>query len=203
MDEKLHITRYEEIPDIPLLLDQVLLLANQALAKLTPTADDGEKPACQLTSSMVNNYVKTKLVPAPVKKRYGREQVCRLIWICLLKQVMDLKDVETFFAAAEGSVPFEQAYDGFCNDVEALLGAKQAPQLPLDELVLTAAQAVAARVRLLELVAQMRPALEDGTPNKPARKKQRHSGKQDKRKTSAGSTSKKTAVTPEDEGAQA
>lgn len=179
MDGKLHITRYGEIPDIPLLLDQVLLLANQALAGLAPAQQDDEHSkdaVVQLTASMVNNYVKVKLVPAPEKKRYGREQVCRLIWICLLKQVMDLKDIDVFFSAIQSELAFDQAYDGFCDDVEALLGAADTPKLPLDELVLAAAQAVAARVRLLQLVASMRPA-EQPEPEKkqkaPKRKQSR------------------------------
>lgn len=198
MNRELHITRYEELPDIPLLLDQVLLLANQALAGLAVPASCGQKePEPHLTSSMVNNYVKSKLVPAPVKKRYGREHVSQLVWVCLLKQVMDLKDIDAFFKAVLENVPLAQAYDGFCDDVEALLGTEGKPSLPLDELVLAAAQAVAARVRLLELVAQVRPANpKPGKHEKEARKKQDRDRKQHAR----GKDRAQTPRTPAGEG---
>ena len=54
---------WQEIPDIPLYMDQVLSLIGQYLSGL-PGAS-----AKELTSSMVNNYVKMGAVPAPVKKR--------------------------------------------------------------------------------------------------------------------------------------
>ena len=176
MARTIHITRYGEFPDIPLLLDQVLLLANQALAALPHSAtaphagtQEGDNPEPVLTASMVNNYVKRKLVPAPVKKRYGKDQVCLLVWTCLLKQVMDLKDIDAFFGTVMQGDGLERAYDGFCADVEALLGAGAAPELPLDELTLAAAQAVAARIRLLALIDVTRPPAQDDTPAKPTK----------------------------------
>ena len=157
MENTIHITRYDEIPDIPLLLDQVLLVANQAMAPLAAlagtAADEDEEQPELLTASMVNNYVKRKLVPAPEKRRYNRDQVCLLIWVCLLKQVMGLDEIAAYLAALESRGALASAYDGFCDDVEALLGTGAAPELPLDELVLAAAQAVASRLRLLQLVA--------------------------------------------------
>lgn len=159
MNTNVHITRYEELPNIPLLLDQVLLVANRAVKGLVAPAEkdgaDAEHAFC-LTSAMVNNYVKRGLVPAPAKRRYTRDQVCRLIWICLLKQVMGLDDVGAFFAAVESRGELGKAYDAFCDDVEALLGLLDAPELPVDELVLSAAQAVASRLRLLDLLHEER-----------------------------------------------
>ncbi|MFR7671453.1 MAG: DUF1836 domain-containing protein [Collinsella sp.] len=43
---------------------------------------------------MINNYVKVGLVPAPVKKQYGREQIARLIAICIFKQVLPIAAVQ-------------------------------------------------------------------------------------------------------------
>ena len=164
MENAIHITRYGEIPDIPLLLEQVLLVANHAMAPLAAQAacqDGGEEQPELLTASMVNNYVKRKLVPAPEKRRYNRDQVCLLIWVCLLKQVMGLDEIAAYLAALESRGPLASAYDGFCDDVEALLGTGTAPELPLDELVLAAAQAVASRLRLLQLVAAATPSMQE------------------------------------------
>lgn len=49
-----------------------------------------------ITPSMINNYVKVGLVPAPVKKQYGREQIARLIAICIFKQVLPIAAVRRF-----------------------------------------------------------------------------------------------------------
>lgn len=144
MQQKVHLARFEEIPNIPLLLDQVLLVANEALAQIDENA--------QLTASMVNNYTKRKLIPAPLRKRYGREQICMLVWICLLKSALDLDGISAFFEAVTKSSSLSEAYDGFCCNVEALLGAKNEAATPLDELVLASAQAVASQVRLHQLI---------------------------------------------------
>ncbi len=144
MQKIIRLARFEEFPNIPLLLDQVLLVANEALAQVDENA--------QLTASMVNNYTKRKLIPAPVKKRYGREQICMLIWICLLKSSLDLDAINAFFQAVTKSSSLHEAYDGFCCNVEALLGAKNEAATPLDELVLASAQAVASQVRLHQLI---------------------------------------------------
>lgn len=78
---------WQEIPDIPLYMDQVLSLIGQYLSGLPGTS------AKELTSSMVNNYVKMGAVPAPVKKRYTRTHLARLIMICLLKGTLPIPAV--------------------------------------------------------------------------------------------------------------
>lgn len=78
--------KWEELPDIELYMDQVIALTNRYLGNRTK-----EK---MLTSSMVNNYVKMKVMPAPVKKKYTRVHLIYLIVICVLKQVMPLSSVE-------------------------------------------------------------------------------------------------------------
>lgn len=56
--EEFRLPRYAQIPDVGLYLEQVVRYVNSHLAIL------GE-PA--LTSSMVSNYVKQRLIPAPQK----------------------------------------------------------------------------------------------------------------------------------------
>lgn len=78
---------WQELPDIELYMDQLTGLVNRYLGN---TAKDR-----MLTPSMVNNYVKMKVMPAPVKKKYSRTHLMYLIVICILKQVMPLSDVDT------------------------------------------------------------------------------------------------------------
>ncbi|SUP52922.1 Domain of uncharacterised function (DUF1836) [Weissella viridescens] len=55
--------RWDTLPGIDLYLDQVIELINGYLAPVTP-ADEKKI----LTASMLNNYVKQDLMPAPIKR---------------------------------------------------------------------------------------------------------------------------------------
>lgn len=113
----LHLPRYAEIPSIDLYMDQVLTYVDEQLRPLFPA---GEK---LLTSSMVNNYVKQKLIPVPQHKRYGREHVALLIFICLMKRTVSIADIQRLFAVQEATHSTERAYDFFCTAAEESLRA--------------------------------------------------------------------------------
>ena len=72
---------WEEIPDLGLYMEQVIVLLRQYLDYLPPELKAEEF----ITSAAVNNYVRTKLMPEPVKKRYYREHIAYLLLICTLK----------------------------------------------------------------------------------------------------------------------
>jgi len=77
---------WEELPQIDLYLDQVIALVNQFLGFFV--YDPSEEKL--LTPSMVNNYVKSKLIPAPVRKKYGRKHIALLLMICTFKQSVSM-----------------------------------------------------------------------------------------------------------------
>ncbi|MBQ5797273.1 MAG: DUF1836 domain-containing protein [Firmicutes bacterium] len=54
---------WNDLPAIPLYLDQVLSLVDEWLG---PYLSSEGKPI--MTKTMINNYVKQKFIPAPVKK---------------------------------------------------------------------------------------------------------------------------------------
>lgn len=110
--------RYEQLPDLPLYSDQVV----DALTRYTvPFYSDGGEQA--ITATMINNYVKQRLISPPVKKRYNREQVARLYCICLLKRVFSITEVRHLLEVQMCSYPFPQAYDYFCVELEKALQA--------------------------------------------------------------------------------
>ncbi|MFR3272600.1 MAG: DUF1836 domain-containing protein [Slackia sp.] len=113
----LHIPRYAELPDIELYMDQVLTYTDNQLRPLFP------KEEKILTSSMVNNYVKQKLIPTPLHKRYGREHLALLIFVCLMKRTVPISDIQRLFAIQNATYPVERAYDFFCTAVEESLRA--------------------------------------------------------------------------------
>ncbi len=46
-----------------------------------------------ITSSMVNNYVKANIIPAPVNKKYSKVQLTYLLEICSLKNILTLNEI--------------------------------------------------------------------------------------------------------------
>ncbi|MGP1504000.1 MAG: DUF1836 domain-containing protein [Eggerthia catenaformis] len=112
----IHILRWEEIPDFPLYIDQVITLIEKSLSFLSE--EKGEKI---ITSTMINNYVKNGIVEAPIKKRYTRSQVAYFIVICLYKRVYSLDEIAHMIQIQLENSKLEIAYNNFCNIFENLL----------------------------------------------------------------------------------
>lgn len=110
--------RYEHLPNIPLYSDQVVDALTQYTAPFY--SNSGEQA---ITATMINNYVKQRLIAPPVKKRYDREQIARLYCICLLKRVFSISEVKRLLEVQMCSYPFPQAYDYFCVELEKALQA--------------------------------------------------------------------------------
>lgn len=100
--------------EVGLYLEQVVRYINARLAPL------GEP---ELTGSMVSNYVKQKLVPAPQKKLYTAEHLARLLFIAVVKPVVPLEGLRLMFSIQEECYPLQTAYDYFCDEFENMLGA--------------------------------------------------------------------------------
>lgn len=111
--ENVHLPRWHELPDIELYMDQVITLIEKYLSPLITL----EKHTL-LTSSMVNNYVKHGLIPAPVKKRYNQKHLAFLIAITLLKQVLTLPEIKQGILFQGATVGIREAYNLFCQEQE-------------------------------------------------------------------------------------
>lgn len=77
---------WEQIPDLGLYMEQIIVLLRQYLDYLPPELKDEEF----ITSAAINNYVRTKIMPEPVKKRYYRVHIAYLLVICTLKQGLSI-----------------------------------------------------------------------------------------------------------------
>jgi len=80
---------YEELPDIDLYMDQVVTFLDKQLYIFQNNTLDK-----QITSSMINNYVKGEVLPSPISKKYNREHLALIEEICTLKQVLSIADVK-------------------------------------------------------------------------------------------------------------
>ena len=83
-----HIPRWNQLPSIDLYIDQIISLVDESLAPVLCHQD-----GFPLTKSMINNYVKAKLVAAPVNKKYPRISVAMVIVICLLKSCYSTEEI--------------------------------------------------------------------------------------------------------------
>ena len=136
IEEKLlafHCPRWEELPDVELYVDQMVSYIEKHLAVL-----DIEEEGHFITASMINNYVKMKLIPAPVKKRYGVRQLARLMVICSLKRDFSIAELSAMMNIELAKFENRVIYNVFCEEMErtirhVFLGEQIAPCGPTVE----------------------------------------------------------------------
>ncbi len=104
--------RYHEIPTVGLYLEQVTRYISNILAPIQKNC---------ITSSMVSNYVKKRLIASPHKKQYDRDQIAYLIFIAAAKSVLSLDDVKQLIELQQQTYSPQKAYDYFCDELESTL----------------------------------------------------------------------------------
>lgn len=109
------IIEMEDIPNIDLYMDQVTTFMDKALENYKRYDDDKI-----LTKTMINNYTKAKIFPAPIKKKYSRTHVMLLIMIYHLKAVLSIRDIGILFqpvlttkSKEEQETFIQNIYEGF------------------------------------------------------------------------------------------
>lgn len=96
---------WDELPAIELYMDQVVMFLTQQLEPYL-----GGKP---MTASTINNYVRTKVMPAPTKKRYSRLHLAYLIMICTLRQSMTIASIQQIIPVGLSEQAFRQCYQQY------------------------------------------------------------------------------------------
>lgn len=110
-----HCPRWDELPSLPLYMDQVTLVLEETLRPLFQEKDP------ILTPAMINNYVKQKIMPAPHKKKYRREHMAALMVISLLKRVLSMPEIGSIIAMMTAESATSQTYNNFCAELERTL----------------------------------------------------------------------------------
>ncbi|MCI7322224.1 MAG: DUF1836 domain-containing protein [Lachnospiraceae bacterium] len=80
----------EDIPNIGLYMDQVTTFMDEQLEACKRY--DSDKI---LTKTMINNYAKNNLLPAPEKKKYSKEHVVTLLFIYYFKNLLSISDIQS------------------------------------------------------------------------------------------------------------
>lgn len=142
---RIEIPRWNQLPDIALYMDQVLLVMGGILEPLS----------AEVTSTMINNYVKMKLTPPPEKKKYTKSHLACFLMICLLKKVLSMTEIDTLKTRLFDRYPPEEGYDLFCRElelrVENLDGADSSDCPPL---LAAAVRAVACKIRVEQILSE-------------------------------------------------
>ena len=144
--------QWKELPSLGLYIDQVVTIVNEQLKGV------GVDP---LTKSMVNNYVKKKVIQAPIKKKYAVNQLVDLLLIGLFKASFSIEEIRAGIAQVTVSAYPQQAYDQFVAILNAKLAGKQVPKLTgdhpaNDELEILAIDTVLNRLKASHLLSEMR-----------------------------------------------
>ena len=107
--ERFWLPEWKELPDLGLYMDQVVKLLQDYLDYMPPEMKAGQP----ITAAAINNYVRTKLLPEPRKKRYYRIHIAYLIMICTLKQSLRLSMLQTLLPGDLAEEDVKKAYAAF------------------------------------------------------------------------------------------
>ena len=87
---KMEYIKSSKIPDIDLYMDQVLTFMNGNLDNVKRYESDKV-----MTKTMINNYAKNHLLPAPEKKKYTKEHIMVLMFIYYFKNILSIGDIQS------------------------------------------------------------------------------------------------------------
>ena len=110
------IVKYDQIPDIDLYMDQTLAFLNKRLSILKRDDED-----IIVTASMINNYVKAGIIPAPISKKYSKRHLAYIVTVCFLKQVLSMNEIKTIIDYLIETKGERESYEYFCTSVEKSL----------------------------------------------------------------------------------
>ena len=108
-----HIPRWEELPAVDLYMEQMITLINGQLGDFFSRVG-----VSLITKNMINNYVKAKIVNAPVNKRYPRTSVAMIIVVYILKSCYETEDVGKLIRMGlDLDAGNQLVYDRFCEAI--------------------------------------------------------------------------------------
>ncbi|KHD46701.1 DUF1836 domain-containing protein [Streptococcus hongkongensis] len=101
--------KWEQLPELDLYLDQLLLYTNKM------THFNHSSIQKEITASMINNYVKHGYLAKPIKKKYQRQQVARLIAVTILKNAFPIQTIAHVLSSLQSETNSQSLYDTFVD----------------------------------------------------------------------------------------
>jgi len=108
--EQFKLADYDRLPDIDLYMEQMVSYLQREGKILEKNSEDK-----QITSSMVNNYVKGRIVPAPRVKKYNKEQISLITELIYLKQVLALPEIKQIFDTEYADKNYREEYNKYLS----------------------------------------------------------------------------------------
>ena len=147
---------WEELPDIPLYMDQVVSYLSRQMISF----EEGDG----LTPAMINNYIKDGLLDRANGKKYGQEHLAYLTAISALKQVLSVREMRALTAIGRERRDSKRQYEYFWKYLDEALTAtarrldenttdQDLPKVVLDLALRSYADGLACR-RVLAIMAQ-------------------------------------------------
>lgn len=109
---------WREIPDFGLYMEQVLSLLKGYL-DYVPRELKAEQ---LLTAATINNYVRKKIMPEPVKKKYYRVHIAYLVMICTLKQTLSMTTMTLMIPGGLSAEEFRPVYEAYVKRYQLSAG---------------------------------------------------------------------------------
>lgn len=100
---------WDEIPDIGYYMEQVIALLKDCLDYLPPELKEEQF----ITAATINNYVRKKVMPEPVKKKYFRAHIAYLIMICSLKRCLSIATLQTMLPVDITEEKLKETYNSY------------------------------------------------------------------------------------------
>ena len=100
---------WEEIPDFGLYMEQITVLLKEYLDYYPPELKEEQF----ITAATINNYVRIKVMPQPVKRRYYREHIAYLIIILSLKHSLSIALIQRIIPTGLSREEVERIYTAF------------------------------------------------------------------------------------------
>ncbi len=80
---------YENLPEFDLYMKQLIPYLEREFKVFENSSLDKT-----ITSSMINNYVKSEVITAPINKTYNKEHLVQILEACSLKKVLSLDEIK-------------------------------------------------------------------------------------------------------------
>lgn len=109
--DNFRLPKWEDIPNFGLYMEQVIDLLRQYLDYLPPELKEEQL----ITAAAINNYVRTKVMPMPIRKRYYREHIAYLIIILTLKQGLSIALIHQLIPLGLSTEEVERIYTLYAN----------------------------------------------------------------------------------------
>lgn len=128
--DRVNFIKTEDIPNIDMYMDQVTTFMDRQLKNTTRNKEEDKV----LTKTMINNYAKNNLLPAPEKHKYSKEHMIVLIFIYYFKNILSINDIQMLLD------PLTEKYFGNDNNLSVVeiydkvssYGASQVEELKND-----------------------------------------------------------------------